>query len=91
MDTADQDDSDQQPDFRLLLTSLKGYKSQAGCKEYAHPAPSYTHNCVGFLVHSSSQALPSRDAKTAQDPAAALEERYNAFFQVLAEERHAAE
>ncbi|KAF9205574.1 tRNA-splicing endonuclease subunit sen54 [Haplosporangium sp. Z 27] len=40
---------------------------------------------------SSSQALPSRDAKSARDPAAALEEHYSAYFQILSEERHAAE
>ncbi|KAF9170965.1 tRNA-splicing endonuclease subunit sen54 [Mortierella sp. AD011] len=65
MDAADQDDNDQHPDFRLLLSNSKG--------------------------QSSSQALPSRDTKSAQDPAAVLEEQYNAYFQILAEERHAAE
>ncbi|KAF9353925.1 tRNA-splicing endonuclease subunit sen54 [Mortierella sp. AD094] len=65
MDAADQDDNDQHPDFRLLLSNSKG--------------------------QSSSQALPSRDAKSAQDPAAVLEEQYNAYFHILAEERHAAE
>lgn len=43
------------------------------------------------FVSSTSQALPSRDAKAAQDPAAVLEEQCSAFFHVLAEERHAAE
>ncbi|KAF9091025.1 tRNA splicing endonuclease 54, partial [Mortierella sp. AM989] len=65
MDAIDQDDNDQHPDFRLLLTNSKG--------------------------QSPSQALPSRDIKSAQDPAAALEEQYNAYFQILAEERRAAE
>ncbi|KAF9924097.1 tRNA splicing endonuclease 54 [Linnemannia zychae] len=34
-----------------------------------------------------SQALPSRDAKGAQDPKAVLEEQYDAFFQVISDER----
>ncbi|KAG0056426.1 tRNA-splicing endonuclease subunit sen54 [Linnemannia elongata] len=35
----------------------------------------------------ASQALPSRDAKTAHDPEAVLKEQYDAFFQVISEER----
>ncbi|KAF9134486.1 tRNA-splicing endonuclease subunit sen54, partial [Mortierella sp. GBA39] len=35
----------------------------------------------------ASQALPSRDAKAAHDPEAALKEQYDAFFQVISEER----
>ncbi|KAG0255676.1 tRNA-splicing endonuclease subunit sen54 [Mortierella polycephala] len=40
---------------------------------------------------SAKQALPSRDAKSTQDPAVALNEQYEAYFQILAEERRAAE
>ncbi|KAG0258560.1 tRNA-splicing endonuclease subunit sen54 [Linnemannia exigua] len=35
-----------------------------------------------------TQALPNRDAKAAQDPEAVLKEQYDAFFQVISEERH---
>ncbi|KAF9089368.1 tRNA splicing endonuclease 54 [Mortierella sp. GBA35] len=59
MNADDQDDQDQQPDFRLLLSNSKG----------------------------TSQALPSRDAKSAQDPEAILKEQYDAFFQVISEDR----
>ncbi|KAF8942600.1 tRNA-splicing endonuclease subunit sen54 [Haplosporangium gracile] len=59
MNADDQDDQDQQPDFRLLLSTSKG----------------------------ASQALPSRDAKAAQDPETVLKEQYDAFFQVISEER----
>ncbi|KAF9433125.1 tRNA splicing endonuclease 54 [Entomortierella beljakovae] len=39
----------------------------------------------------SSQALPSRDAKSSQGPEAALNDQYDAFFQILGEDRRAAE
>ncbi|KAF8938548.1 hypothetical protein BGZ58_000660 [Dissophora ornata] len=65
MDAVDQDDNDQHPDFRLLLSNAKG--------------------------HGSLQALPSRDTKMVQDAAATLEEQYDAYFQILEEERRAAE
>ncbi|KAG9327829.1 hypothetical protein KVV02_000275 [Mortierella alpina] len=65
MDAADQDDNDQQPDFRLLLTNARG--------------------------QSSSQALPSKEAKSSQQPATVLEEQLDAYFQILTEERRGAE
>lgn len=39
------------------------------------------------LLFRASQALPSRDAKATQDPEAVLNEQYDAFFQLISEER----
>lgn len=40
-----------------------------------------------LVFFRASQALPSRDAKATHDPEAVLKEQYDAFFQVISEER----
>ncbi|KAI9237657.1 MAG: hypothetical protein BYD32DRAFT_291530 [Podila humilis] len=67
MDSVDNEDTDQHPDFRLLLTNSKS--------------------------QNSSQALPSREAKTTGTTGATsvLDDQYQAYFHILEEERRAAE